>query len=182
MADIGRTGKQSEKRNMQYRDCEKCRFKFSRKITEDLADDIFKTYWGLGSYEKQRNYICRHVEKSEVNRKTGNRKTSSYSYFLQDDENNVRVCKQIFLGVSDIEKETVEVAMKKKKHGIYTGSDCRGKQQSANKTPESDVKSISQHIESLPTVQSHYTRKHSARRYLDSSLTIRKMHQLFEEK
>lgn len=181
LAYTGKAGKQIAKRSIVYKNCEKCRFKCSHKISEDSANRIFKIYWGFGSYEKQRNFICQHVEKSEVKRQTGSRKHASYAYFLQDDNKQVRVCKRFFLGVLSIGKKTVEVAMKKKNHGMFAGSDLRGKQQSANKTPDSDVNFIRQHIESFPTVPSHYTRKHSARGYLDSCLTIRKMYQLYEE-
>ncbi|CAG2213812.1 yajO [Mytilus edulis] len=63
---IGLTGKEQTKKKMQYRDCSKCKFKCSVKITAQQAGDIFATYYQLGSYEKQRNFICQHVEQTKA--------------------------------------------------------------------------------------------------------------------
>lgn len=58
--------------------------------------------------------------------------------------------------------------------------DCRGKQPSINAVPADVCEKIHEHIASFPTKESHYSS--DARYYLASDLTVRKMHQLFEEK
>ena len=67
--------------------------------------------------------------------------------------------------------------------GVTVGSvpDRRGKQPSANKTPGWQCEIIMQHIQSYPTIESHYCRKTSQRKYLDARLTIRKMYEQFTE-
>ena len=47
---------------------------------------------------------------------------------------------------------------------------------SANKTSEARVYGVRYHIESFPTVESHYTRKMSKRQYLNGNLSITKMY------
>ncbi|KAH3860560.1 hypothetical protein DPMN_023463 [Dreissena polymorpha] len=42
-----------------------CRFKCSEKFTEEQREDIFQLYYSLGSYERQRQYICDMVEKAQ---------------------------------------------------------------------------------------------------------------------
>jgi len=58
---IGRTGKKQDKKIMKYKNCSKCRFGCSNKISEENAQQI-------GSYEKQRNFICQHVEQTKAKR------------------------------------------------------------------------------------------------------------------
>ncbi|CAG2220578.1 unnamed protein product [Mytilus edulis] len=166
---------------MQYRDCSKCKFKCSVKITAQQAGDIFATYYQLGSYEKQRNFICQHVEQTKAKRCTTNRKENSNTYFLTTDGKKERVCKAFFLGILHVSKKTVEYSLKKKEHGVFVGRDNRGKNPSINRTPEGDRHFIREHIQSFPTVSSHYTRKDSNRQYLSSNLSVQKMHQLYEK-
>ncbi|CAC5417012.1 unnamed protein product [Mytilus coruscus] len=166
---------------MQYRDCSKCKFKCSLKITAQQAGDIFATYYQLGSYEKQRNFICQHVEQTKAKRCTTNRKENSNTYFLSTDGKKERVCKAFFLGILHVSKKTVEYSLKKKEHGVFVGCDNRGKKPSINRTPEGDRHFIREHIQSFPTVSSHYTRKDSNRQYLSSNLSVQKMHQLYEK-
>jgi hypothetical protein len=101
----GLTGKEQGHKKMNYRECSKCRFSCSVKIPEEQADKIFNTYYQLGSYEKQRNFICQHVEQSESKRCTTNRKEHSNAYFLTVDGKKEHVCKAFFLGTLDIGKK-----------------------------------------------------------------------------
>ena len=181
MEYVGRTGTKNDKQKMKYRDCTKCRFKCSSRISEDLAIEIFNTYWGSGSYEKQRGFICEHIIQSSTKRSSKRKETSNF-FHLPCDSNKVRVCKAFFLSVLNISKKTVELALQKKQHGSFIGSDRRGRQSSANKTPETDKTFIREHISSFPTVSSHYTRKDTQRKYLDSGLSIRKVYQLYQDK
>ena len=179
-AYVGRTGKHGEERKMKYKNCEKCRFKCSQKISEDLGNELFEIYWNLGSYEKQRNFICQNVEQSDTKRCKTKRKTTANAFYLPVEESKSRVCKGFFLGILDVEKKSVEYTLKKKTHGVFLGGDLRGKTSSINKTPEFDRNVIKQHIESFPTVASHYTRKDSQRKYLNANLSVKKMYGLYK--
>jgi hypothetical protein len=67
--------------------------------------------------------------------------------------------------------------------GITVGSvpDRRGKQPAVNKTPTWQTDLIEDHINLYPTMESHYCRQTTHRRYLDAKLTIRKMHEQFHD-
>jgi hypothetical protein len=49
--------------------------------------------------------------------------------------------------------------------------DRRGKHQPHNRTPDTEKDTVRQHIEFFPTVESHYTRKDTDRKYLSSNLS-----------
>jgi len=65
--------------------------------------------------------------------------------------------------------------------GFRSPADGRGRHAPRIKTPEWKRKLIKQHIESYPTMDSHYCRASSTRKYLDSKLTIKKMYEQFIE-
>lgn len=93
---IGRTGKEQDKKTMKYKNCSKCRFGCSNKISEENAQQIFSTYYQLWSYEKQRNFICQHVEQTKAKRCSTNRKEKSNAYFLTVNQKKERICKTFF--------------------------------------------------------------------------------------
>ena len=70
----------------------------------------------------------------------------------------------------------------KKVHSVFTGKDERGKAPAFNRTPDIDRNFSKNHIESFPTVSSHYIRKDSKRKYLSANLSVRKMLHLYEDK
>lgn len=178
---IGRTGKQQDQKTVKYRDCSRCRFRCSNKVSKEDAYKIFSTYYEMGSYEKQRAFLCQHVDQDKAKRTTTNRKENSNSYHLTVNEKRERICKTFFLGALDISQKTVQYPLKKKQHGVFVGVDNRGKTSSVNKTPEIDRNFIREHIKSFPTVPSHYTRKDSNRQYLSANLSLKKMFYLYEE-
>lgn len=50
-----------------------------------------------------------------------------------------------------------------------------------NKTNALDEQIVRNHIDSIPIMESHYTRKSTMRLHLDSKLTISKMFQLYQD-
>jgi hypothetical protein len=104
----------------------------------------------------------------------------TYSFELQKKE--IRVCKKFFLKTLAINQGNVESTIKDAGDGgTFTGEDKRGKKEPANKTKPERVEFVKKHIESFPVIESHYTRKDTHRLYLNQSLSIRKMHQLYME-
>lgn len=59
--------------------------------------------------------------------------------------------------------------------GNFGGNDRRGKHEAYNKTDQDDEIYVKEHIESFPTVESHYCRKTSSKLYLQNDLSIAKM-------
>ena len=137
--------------------------RFGKWIIRNILE--FRILW------KNRNFICQNVEHSDTKRCKTKRKTTANAFYLPVEESKARVCKVFFLGILDVGKKTVEYALKKKTHGVFLGGDLRGKTSSINKTPEFDRNVIKQHIESFPTVASHYTRKDSQRKYLNANFS-----------
>ncbi|KAJ8934545.1 hypothetical protein NQ314_013286 [Rhamnusium bicolor] len=66
-------------------------------------------------------------------------------------------------------------------NGVFDLPDKRGKKTPINKTPDIMLQKVKAHIESFPTMESHYCRKSSKRLYLDPNLSISKMYQLYVE-
>lgn len=66
--------------------------------------------------------------------------------------------------------------------GVFEGDDQRGKKEPFNKTKPEDFEKVKSHTESFPVMLPHYTRKSTKRKYLDSKLSISKMHSLYKEK
>lgn len=73
-------------------------------------------------------------------------------------------------------------AMVNSQNGTFTGSGGRGKHPAHYRTQDSSVEYVKDHITSFPCVESHYTRKDTQRKYLDASLTVTKMYQLYKQK
>ena len=119
-------------------------------------------------------FICQNVSVSQIKRPccTPRRRAISTKFSFKIEHTTIRVCKKFFLKTLDIGKKTVDYALKKQQNGTFQETDMRGKMLSANKTPEERVNGVCKHIESFPTVETHYTRKGSKRQYLNWNTMI----------
>ena len=97
-----------------------------------------------------------------------------YSVNVQGQKHNV--CKKFFLKTLDVGERYVDHALKNKTEGVFGSSDRRGKHVPHNKTSEKSINFVKQHIESFPTVDAHYTRKDTRRKFLGQDLNIKKMY------
>ena len=62
--------------------------------------------------------------------------------------------------------------------GTITQS-ARGKHSPPNKTTTNDIDAIHNHIASYPAYESHYSRRHTSRKYLHPDLTVATMHRAY---
>ena len=132
------------------------------------------------TYERQRDFICQHVEEKNTSARYGRTyKLKCRSFLLPVGNEKIRVCKQFFLRTLCIGDKLVRYTLSKKQNGTFSGSDQRGKHSPANKTDNSRISYVKKHIEAFPIMDSHYTRKTSGRKFLEQDLTIRKMHGLY---
>ena len=176
-AYISATGQHVPARSMKGKDCSKCKFKCSEKISEGQRQKIFDAFWNLQSHDRQRDYICDHVlEKST----TGAKKKLARTFIFQVSGEIVRVCRSYFTSTLGIGRKTVECAFMRRSMSL-TPVDKRGRRTPHNKTPDADLDTVRKHIEAFPRVESHYTRKDSNREYLNSDLSINKMYSLYKE-
>ena len=64
---------------------------------------------------------------------------------------------------------------------MYVGKDGRKGKPVPNGTPESIILGIKEHIDSIQRIESHYCRRDTKERYLDSSLNISIIFRLYKE-
>ncbi|XP_072384295.1 uncharacterized protein [Diabrotica undecimpunctata] len=83
----------------------------------------------------------------------------------------------MFMGILQINSSRVHRALLKKKSGNL--SDLRGKKVPHNKSSPSTMESIKNHIQSFPTIVSHYCRTQSQKKYLDCNLNLSLMYRLY---
>lgn len=107
----------------------------------------------------------------------------SFYYTLQDDKGiNVRVCQKAFCTVYGFGPKRLQVLRQKVENGRLE-LDRRGKHTN-HPTVDTEVKDlIREHIKSLPSRQSHYSRKDNPQRiYLSPDLSIARLYHKFLEK
>lgn len=186
---ISPSGKIVQKKRVQLCDCSKCKYKCSEKVSfaqRCLARD---NYYELDSYERKMDYICSSVQEHKTKtyldntgKEVAKKKNVMRIYSLFIESERVRVCKKFFLKTLSISESTVNQALSKMVHGHFKGRGERGRHAPAKKTSEERLNEIRNHIESFPTVESHYLRKSSQRMYLAPDLNIRRMHEQYVRK
>ena len=145
-------------------DCSKCRFKCT-SITEEQRSAVFDLFYSLESYERQKQFVCSHIEQRDTptfmntNDSTPlpKKRNVCRTFYLTADSDRVRVCKRFFLATLDIGEGFVHHAMVNSQNGTFTGSDGRGKHPAHNRTRDSSVEYVKDHIRSFPCVEPHYT-------------------------
>lgn len=143
----------------------------------------------MADHNLQVQYLSRFVHRQPRQRilNTGrdSRRQWTFKYSLSSANNEcVAVCKKMFLDTFDI-TDTWIITMFKKISASATGiigKDMRGIHiNRANRTPEEIKQSIRLHINSVPTVESHYLRKKTSKLYFEETLNITKLFNLYEE-
>lgn len=163
---------------------EKCKLGCSTKFTEMDRKKLFDEYWQLGDVQKHWTYLsnCMTVIKPKYRyvREGGTRNKREYnnafSFNLHDEK--VRVCKLFFkntLGITDRPIRTV-MFKRNKVAGTILAPDYRGKHSNHPKVDESIRSAIKAHIESIPKIESHYTRANTSKEFIDGSRSIAEIH------
>ncbi|XP_050312806.1 uncharacterized protein LOC126747890 [Anthonomus grandis grandis] len=166
--------------------CESCKFKCSLNFSDELRNNLCSQFWAL-DYKRQKDFIVCYVTSKEpacrrVRSGTGAQKTSSRFYYFLKEGTKVRVCKTFFLRTLCISHGSVDKAFSGvNESGIFFTDDKRGRRTPANKKKPEIIEAIKAHIQSFPTMASHYCRATTKRKYLDSILSIVKMYALYAE-
>lgn len=103
----------------------------------------------------------------------------------QDDDmvEEMTVCKNAFISLHGITRGKVECLVSKMKKDAVAPRDLRGHHQNRpRKLKDETVATIKKHISSFQSRNSHYSLKKSERVYLDESLNIQKMFDLYKER
>lgn len=168
-----------------------CRNQCNKILSDEHRKNIFQEYWSLGSYDKRIAYIASliNVHETKLTRKkiegkaTRNR-SHSYIYNLEINAARHVVCKTCFLNTLGETEKFITVAVSKKlsSHSGITNTDQRGKHTPVHKTPQHKIDEVNEHISSFPAYESHYSRRHTDKKYLAVSLNLSLMYKLYYEK
>ncbi|CAH1643294.1 unnamed protein product [Spodoptera littoralis] len=166
-----------------------CRQKCTEKFTQNEREIICKHYWSIQDYKLQKEFLLKRIiiKPVQTTRKSvpidKQRSTSRQYGFYKNKTVFEQVCKNYFMSTLCISTGPIETAVKHvDDHGAFTKIDNRGRQAPANKTPEEQIQDVKDHIESFPVIDSHYCRKKSNRKYLEPTLSISKMYDLYVQK
>ena len=161
-----------------------CKFRCMDEISNDERNHIHDSYYKLDQ-DRKSDFISHTSKCGNAVRSTAkgpSRRKKSFSYYFTVSEKKIRVCKLYYLGTLCISQKIVyRVHGKKNKITGTPQSDRRGKH-AKRVTSEATIQCIKDHIQSFPAVESHYCRAKSGKLYLESSLNITKMYELYVEK
>ncbi|XP_041982498.1 uncharacterized protein LOC121735662 [Aricia agestis] len=170
-----------------------CRYRCFEKISHSQRYDCFQRFWRLGTREKQWDFVVKYSKKQpknmRLNRETPNKRQFTYKYFLpitptstQSQIENVNVCKTMFLNTLSVSSKIIRTAWEKYDGCTVMEEDMRGRHANHHRVIKPDtLRSVCDHVRSFVPVESHYIRKSSTKLYLDGSLTIPKMFQLYKD-
>ena len=170
--------------------CEnKCRLKCSEIISEEQRQQTFDSYWALKTIEKQRQFISNSTKAVEpkyrlIKKESSRRpRINNNAFYFQIGEKNVRVCKVFFRNTLDINDRNIRTVIEKKSKTL-TGileDDQRGKHKNHPTVDLEILNGIKEHINSIPRIESHYTRADSSRDYIDGSKSLAQIHRDYVE-
>ena len=105
-------------------------------------------------------------------------------YHLQLNGVNVPVCKMCFMSTFNETARFIGYVMGKKlavKSGLVS-TDRRGSHEPPNKRTADDLETVRNHINSIPTYESHYTRRDSTKKYLPPHITLAELYAEYKQK
>ena len=166
--------------------CEKCRFQCDKTFSEEYRRKLCLDFWKMNDFQRQKDYILSNVTISIPERRRSRKgkgpRQNSKQYFFTNETMKHRVCQEFFLKTLCISNVVVYNAFNHRaSNNTYAGTDKRGKKEPGNKTKPEIITAVKRHIESFPTIPSHYSRKSTKKLYLDSKLSIAKMFSLYKE-
>lgn len=169
------------------RNCVNCRFKCLDQFSEDDVALIHMEFWNNSDSEKgffydkstERCLVERKRNRNEERKKT---KTYSFKYYFLKHDKKIRVCKAFYLGVLSISQIRISYFYTHKRAGITTTPrrDLRGSTTSL-RIKDKKRQEIRDHIDMFPRVPAHYCRSSSSKEYLERSLSLSKMYDLYIE-
>ncbi|XP_047998592.1 uncharacterized protein LOC125235971 [Leguminivora glycinivorella] len=145
----------------------KCRMKCFEKFSKEQRLKIFKKFWSIGDRTLQWKYVLKYTEKVKKARhtikETKHNRQFTYSYYLPSEEKKtVKVCKTMFLNTISSGERIVSTAWKKDRGYDIIEPDNRGKHHHKKTVIDEEmIRSVCDHVNSFPLVESHRIRKDS---------------------
>ncbi|CAH1987208.1 unnamed protein product [Acanthoscelides obtectus] len=166
--------------------CTDCRKKCMQQFTEEDKKEILSKLLSGSSKNEQDTYIqgLKEVKSIQRHRKRSSEdkqeRKSNFLYFVRKGSNRISVCKKAFISLHAISHWQVQ-RLNTLLFAAKCPRDLRGKHNNRPGTICDEwTQKIKEHIEAFPVKVSHYCSKNI--RYLDASLDVKKMHNLFIEK
>lgn len=159
-----------------------CKLKCEEKVSELTRTAFFTEFWKIADHSRKFDFILRHVIENCVDRNIDKMSRRKYTrkYTINERDKNITVCKTMFLNTLNISSQMVETAFKKIRTGESNLIDKRGTSEKRPRAVEEDkTESVKEHINSFPSVESHYVRKDSNRKYLEESLSLSRMFKMY---
>ncbi|KAL8563425.1 hypothetical protein ACOMHN_051369 [Nucella lapillus] len=141
------SGKIYPQRQVQTKDCSRCRYNCSSSISPEQRQALFDHFWSLDSYVKRLYYYCQSIKEKPAKTMKHTRECSREYTFLVDG-NRVRVCKGYYLATLDVSDKAVRIAMEKRKLGKGMW-DKRGGHPPHSKLRPEEKDRVRSHIESV---------------------------------
>lgn len=157
---------------------QKCKLKCFSKFSEEQRKKIFEAYWNMGSLQRQRDFIANSMQKITPKyryvREGSTRRANNAFYFQLSREERIRVCKLFFKNTLDITDRVIRTVIDKQNVQVSNiiQQDLRGKHKNHKKVDEEIKESVRKHISSIPSIESHYMRAHTTRRFIDGSKSV----------
>ncbi|CAK1592965.1 unnamed protein product [Parnassius mnemosyne] len=169
----------------------KCRLSCSTKVSSEKRNIIFKSYWELGTHQRQRDFLASCVKKIHpatrrvtvtVNSTCKEPKKPNSSFYFIVDGKEVRVCRTFLLNTLVIGEKTLRNVIDSVSiHALSVSfTDKRGNHGKHCKLTDEEIQSVHDHINSIPRTESHYLRANTTREYIDGSLTIAELHRSYQ--
>lgn len=152
------------------------------EFTEEARTQLHAAYYGSDSYSRQRDFILRFTSVQKNGH--GRRKKRSLIFLLPLNGERKRVCKSFFLKTLSVSEKLVVYTIRKAEtmcSSSFSPPDMRGRHEPHNKTSDELLEAVRLHIQSFPTMEPHYTRSNTARKFLGSKLNITKMYELYKD-
>lgn len=162
----------------------KCPFHCNDKFNRHQREHIFFDFYKLDTNAKNA-YLYNCISIMPVQRqRTGAKthKTSSFTYLVKNERENVRVCKTALAALFRVGRGKIDHIQKSIKAGYSVPPpDRRGKHTNRPHKIAAQVSEyIESHIRSFPCEESHYSRnKNIHKKYLSPLLSIKKMYELY---
>ncbi|XP_073969707.1 uncharacterized protein [Rhodnius prolixus] len=161
-----------------------CKLKCSTKFTAEERMQLFSTYWALGDLNKQRDYIKNSMEtimpRYRYTRVGGTRNARQHNNAFYFNKNNqkIRVCKVFFRNTLDINDRPIRTVQNKRNKvaGAVIEPDLRGKHGMHRSLDPAIREGVRKHIDSIPKIESHYTRANTTRQFIDGSKSLADIH------
>jgi len=168
-----------------------CRKKCSDKINIENQKVVFDEVWAMGNYNQRSAYLSSLIldfpkKTQRIRNTTGEPKPRSvnHKYHVKINSNLIEVCKICFIKTFGVSNKSIEVIIKKQSKRLsgIISQDKRGSSTPINKISDEMVNVIKDHINSYPLLESHYSRRHTNKKYLPAGLSLTIMYKMYKEK